>query len=114
MQALQTPVVHKTYELLRLLHETQKKIPKQERYTLWQRCEVTALDALQELLMITYRPTPERREHLISVSGSIDVLRVLIRLASDIKIIDQKRYLTLQEHLDEIGRMLGGWIKSIK
>jgi hypothetical protein len=26
----------------------------------------------------------------------------------------QKKYILLQEKLDEIGRMLGGWIKSLK
>ena len=44
----------------------------------------------------------------------IDVLRVLIRLAKEIKALDNKKYLISQECLDEIGRMLGGWIKSTK
>ena len=32
----------------------------------------------------------------------------------DIKSIDNKKYLALQTTIDEIGRMLGGWIKSVK
>ena len=32
----------------------------------------------------------------------------------DIKAITPKTYTILEAKLDEIGRMLGGWIKSIK
>jgi len=56
----------------------------------------------------------EKLSLLNQVSNKIDLLRILIRLAHDIKNIDQKKYLNLQSHLDEIGRMLGGWMKNIR
>ena len=114
MQIFDTPLVQRTYDLYRALYETSKNIPKQSRYTLWQRCENSCLDALQGLILITYLPQAERREKLILVSSSLDVLRIIVRLASDVKVIDRKRYLALQEQIDEIGRMLGGWLKSRK
>lgn len=42
------------------------------------------------------------------------MLRLFIRLAADTKIIDKKFYLILQEQIDEIGQMLGGWLKTLK
>jgi len=36
------------------------------------------------------------------------------RLAADSRVIDKKFYLSLQEQIDEIGRMLGGWLKTLK
>ena len=51
---------------------------------------------------------------LISASHNLNLLRILIRLAKDTKIIDFKRYESLQNNIDEIGRMLGGWIKQVK
>jgi len=42
------------------------------------------------------------------------MLRVFIRLASDIQIIDEKKYIEIQSMIDEIGRILGGWIKNSK
>ncbi len=53
-------------------------------------------------------------KYLRSVSAKIDLLRLLTRLAKDCDCITNKDYLELQSHLHEIGRMLGGWIKSIK
>jgi len=64
--------------------------------------------------MVPYIPLSQRREKVLLVSSSVDMLRVFIRLASDTKIIDKKLYLSLQEQIDEIGRMLGGWLKTLK
>jgi len=40
--------------------------------------------------------------------------RVFIRLLKDVKALDTKKYISLQESVDEIDRMLGGWLKSVK
>ncbi|MBI5221882.1 MAG: four helix bundle protein [Candidatus Magasanikbacteria bacterium] len=42
------------------------------------------------------------------------MLKIFIRLALEVKIIDDKKYLPLQERLAEIGRMLGGWMKTVR
>lgn len=51
---------------------------------------------------------------LESASNNLNLLRVFIRLANDTKAINNKKYTRLQANIDEIGRMLGGWIKSSK
>lgn len=45
---------------------------------------------------------------------SLDILKILIRLSKDIRALDNKKYLQLSQLLQEIGRMLGGWKKSVK
>jgi len=35
-------------------------------------------------------------------------------LGQDLKAVPASKYLSLEEKLQEIGRMLGGWIKSLK
>jgi hypothetical protein len=47
-------------------------------------------------------------------SDKNNLLKYLIRISFDIKCIDSKKYIILEEKIVEIGRMLGGWIKSIK
>ena len=39
------------------------------------------------------------------------MLKVFIRLLSDLKILNEKRYIYCQGYIQEIGKMLGGWIK---
>jgi hypothetical protein len=45
---------------------------------------------------------------------AIDLPSDYIRLTVDIKVLPMKKAVPIQERLDEIGRMLGGWIKSIR
>ncbi len=112
MQQFDVPIIHKTYELYRKLHELQSSIPKMERFTLWVRCEDTTLKILEGLIRVGYLPQETRASKLVAVSAEIDMLRVFLRLSVDVKALTQKKSLPLQERLDEIGRMLGGWIKS--
>ena len=114
MQQFDIPIIHKTYELYRDLHELQKTIPKMERFTLWQKCEDTVLNILEGLIRVGYLPQEARPTKLVSISAEIDMLRVFLRLSFDVKALTQKKALPLQEKLDEIGRMLGGWIKSTR
>ena len=55
-----------------------------------------------------------KKEHLAIANGKLDLLKLLVRLAYEIRVIDEKAYLILEERLQEVGRMLGGWIRSIK
>jgi len=114
MQQLDVPIIQKTYELYKALHELEKTIPKMERFTVWQRTEVTCLDILQGLLGLGYQAPENRFESLTKIAPLVDMLRVFLRLSFDVKAINQKKYILLQGSLDEIGRMLGGWMKSLK
>ena len=42
------------------------------------------------------------------------LLRLFNDLSYDMRFIDEKRYQLISERLNEIGRLLGGWIKSQK
>ena len=68
--------------------------------------ENVALDVLEGLLRIGYLQQEERAQDLIHISVRLDMLRVFLRLAFDVKAINQKKYLSLQAIADEIGRML--------
>jgi hypothetical protein len=114
MQQLDIPIITKTYELYRALHELQKGIPKMERYSLWSCVEATALQMLEGFVQAGYLPLEQRAQKLTGLAAEVDMLRMFIRLAVDIKVLPLKKVVPLQERLDEIGRMLGGWIKSVR
>ena len=112
MKQFDVPIIAKTYELYREIHALQKSIPKTDRHSLWVRVQNSTIDVLEGLLQVGYLSPENRISALIKISAKVDILRVFLRLASDTKAINNKKYLHLQEQLDEIGRMLGGWLKS--
>ena len=110
---LDIPIFHRIYDLYKLLYSYQAKIPKSGRYTLWQRCENTTLALLEALIETGARKGEDRIKALYLVSNKLDLLKVLIRLAKDTRLISDVDYLQIQKFLQEIGKMIGGWIKSV-
>jgi len=113
MNDLDIPIFKKTYELYKLLHGYRQGVPKQDRYTVFERCENFVLAVTEGVIQAGTGKT-NKAETLEQTSLKLNMLRVFIRLMKDVKTIDNKKYETLEKLVDEIGRMLGGWIKSCK
>ncbi len=60
---------------------------------------------------------PASQQKLIllnKISTKIDLIKILVRLSKDTQSLNNNKYLELQENLQEIGKMLGGWIRAQK
>jgi len=114
MNDLDIPIFKKTYELYKEFYSFRLSVPKQDRYTLWQKCESLLIEVLEGILFASQQTKPEKLPTLEKTSIKLNFLRVCIRLMKDVKAIDDKKYILTEAHLDEIGRMLGGWIKSTR
>ena len=55
----------------------------------------------------------EKSRCLKEASVNLDTIRLLLVLAKDCRCIPNQAYQQLDSKLAEIGRMLGGWLKSI-
>jgi four helix bundle protein len=114
MDTFDIPIFKKSYDFYRHLNELRVQIAKQDKHTLWQRLENTALSVLEGILRASSLSKNEKLPILESASHDLNVTRVFIRLAKDTKMIDLKRYEEFERQIDEIGRMLGGWIRQVK
>lgn len=114
MSDVETPIVKKVYELYRLLYSYRQNIPKSERYGLWLRTENSCLELLELILAAAQETKAAKFLPLKTASVKLNALRIFIRLAKDTKAIDLKKYVALQSLIDEIGRMLGGWLRSVR
>jgi len=113
MDNFDIPIFKKSYELYKIIYSYRPTIPKQDRYTLWLRCENISLDILENILLAIQTSKQEKNITLNQISLKLNFLRFFLRLSKDIKILDIKKYIFTEQIIDEIGRMLGGWIKSI-
>ena len=113
MDEFDLPIFKKNYELYKLLYSLKVSIPKQDRYTLWQRVENISLEIVEMFFEAVTLYKEEKVSVLQKASLKLDLLRFFVRLAHETKVIDGKKYTTIQQQIDEVGRMLGGWIKSI-
>lgn len=106
------PIFTKLYEFYNQLTLAVNSFPKTKRYTLGQKLDNIALEIFELLLSI---PTSTNKTIVLQeISIKVDLLKVLLRSAKDTQSLTDKKYLELQTILQEIGKMLGGWIRSTK
>ena len=105
------PIFLRTYELYKAFYEYLPSFPRKDRYTLGQKCETILLDILEAIITASNLTKQEKLPVLKEASTKLDVIKVLFKLGKDIKVIDNKKYIELENKTSEIGRMLGGWIK---
>ena len=108
------PIFAKLYEFYKLLTPAITSFPKTKRYTLGQKLDNVTLGTIELIITASYLPTEQKLPLLEKASIKLDLLKILLRLAFETKSVSNNKYQELVSHLIEIGKMLGGWIKSKK
>ncbi len=101
--------LEKAYQFTLWLIPTVEKFPRKQKFLLGDRIETAALDILEGIVDATY--TRNRKPILRKVNLRLEKLRLLSRLCVDLKLIDARRYEYAVRNLDELGRLVGGWMK---
>jgi len=108
------PILKKTVDLYREFYEYLKTFPKKDQYLLGKRCEEHILVFMELLLLAVGLQKDKKLNVLEKANSKFDVLKVLFRMARELKMLDNKKYLSLESKAQEMGRMLGGWIRSLQ
>ena len=98
------------YRFLLWLVPTVEKFPRAQKFTLGDRIQSTALDVLDGLTEANY--SRDCAPTLVQVNLRLERLRLLFRLSLDLHLLVPRRYEFAAKALDEIGRLVGGWIKA--
>jgi hypothetical protein len=107
----ESPIFTRTYDLLRWLIPLTTKFPRTHRFVLAARLQETVL-CFQERLIEAGRsrqPAPS----LAQADTDLAKLRLYMRLCRDLELVAFNQYEHGQRLVDEIGRLIGGWIKSV-
>jgi len=89
-------------------------LPKNQRYTIGSRIENTFLDLLEISYRAYFTKKEKKPEKISKCILTLDALKFLIHVAWDAKLISHKQYEEIALKLEEIGRILGGWRKSLE
>lgn len=114
MTASNETIVQKAYDLLRYTIPMLNKFPRSQRFTLADRIQNSLTELLEELIRAYYSPAARKKELLQQVNIRLEILRHHFRLCYDLGLYSSLKYKEFAERLDEIGRMTGGWLKSLK
>lgn len=108
------PIIHKLIEAYKLWQEYLPHFPKTSRYTLGAKIDDFFIKTTECAYRTCYLSGEQKLSQAKDASLNLDMLKFFLRVAWEIKALDNKKYATLSERLDEIGKMLGGWIRQLK
>lgn len=107
------PIIEKTYQIYKTITDINQKVTKAQRYGLGMSAEQTTLTLLEALVTAQHAPKTHKAVYLLKAQTQLDVLRLKIRLYIELKLANETRLFQVQANLQDTGRMLGGWLKSV-
>lgn len=106
----QSPIFVKTEAFMVWLFEHTAKFPRHERFRLVKAIDEALLAFHEQLLRAAQTDQPEF--HLREADLQLDKLRAYLRLALELKYSTPKQYQFAAKHTTELGKLLGGWLKT--
>jgi len=108
------PIINQIYETYKGIVEVNHGLTKRWLYSLGLSLENSILDCMENLIMAKNAPRPLKAGYLIRASGKLETSTLKLRLFLELKLANETKIFQLQAKLEEIGRMLGGWLKSVQ
>jgi len=106
--------VHKVCEFYKKIYLLSSKLPKKERFGIFQKIENICLDILIFSNAAALGARHNKPALLNSCRIKTETLKKLVRITSELNIIEQKKYFELELDLEEISKMANGWLRYSK
>ena len=106
------PVYKASYDLLLEIFQFTKEFSKEYKYTVGESLKNETI----ELLTLIFRANSrtDKLQVLQEARERIEVIRLFIRLMKDLHQINIKKFVQVNQKVEEVSRQLTGWQKSLK
>ena len=108
------PVIMRTHELYQSVALLTEKLPSLKRQTIGRRVEDKTLELLEILIMAKNAPRAMKAAYLIKATAACEIVSFHLRTMLEQKLANETTLHQLLAKNAEIGRMLGGWRKSVQ
>ncbi len=103
-------IFQKVYDLTQWAMNHTQRFPKSHRFSLGLRIENTLLDILEAIIEANIQR--DKIKTLQTIDKKLNSLRILFRLSNSLHFLATNSYEYACKETDEIGKLLGGWIKQ--
>lgn len=103
-------MIDRTYDFAVWLKGQIRRFPRDQRFGFGQRLEAHALEVLETLVEARY--AVERRPLLEQANRRLQSLRYLLRMAHELKLLDDRRYAHAASSMEDVGRQIGAWVRA--
>jgi len=100
----------KIVDMIKYNHVMLHQLPKHEKFVLGERIRSLGYELLE--LSIAANKKYIKKTTFTEFDVAHETLRQMVNVAYELQYIDAKKHRVAQLHIDEVGRLLGAWIKS--
>ncbi|MBI3589294.1 MAG: four helix bundle protein [Candidatus Liptonbacteria bacterium] len=106
-------IIQRLISSYKLWQDFLRHFPKTSRYTLGEKIDRLFIEILELTLEASYLPRNRKAPSIEKAVIKLGSLKFFLQVAWEIKALKTSQYALVSEKIDEIGRMLGGWLKQI-
>ncbi len=107
-------IIMRSKDAYKMVVKINQKLPSLEKQTLGRRSEDNLLQLLELCIMAKHAPKALKAPYLIKATAQLEIVQFFVQILLEQKLANETTCFQLQAKLSEIGRMLGGWYKSVK
>ncbi|MDA3891464.1 MAG: four helix bundle protein [Salinivirgaceae bacterium] len=105
------PVYKLAYDLLIAIYERTKLFTREYKYTLGEKLKNETLELLINIYKANKSKQATRLQYIDTARQNIEVVRLLLRVSKDLKIIGIKGHVALNVQVEELSKQLSSWQK---
>ena len=98
----------------KLLHTYLPNFPRTIRFTLGEKLDLLLLKIMAIVFTASKLCKEEKLPLVQKASTYIDHAKFFLQIAWEMNLLDDKKYARISEHIADIGKMTGGWIRQLK
>jgi len=106
-------VLHKICELYKKIYLFSQKIDKKSKFGIFAKIENACLDAIISIIEARFEIKIYKLKPLKLARAKVEILKRLIRISWELKIIEDKKYIDSESDLIEISKEVNNWINSL-
>jgi four helix bundle protein len=107
----QSPIFARTYDFVAWVIPLTIKFPRQQRFVMASALQRESLRFQELLIEAAHQKNPA--VSLVIADAELDKVRTHLRMSLDMKLVTSSQYEHASRLLVEIGKLLGGWMKTI-
>lgn len=114
MDTANSNILTRCYDLLKQTGDLVKNFPRDQKFVLGDRIFTLAADLLERYIEAYYTADKTAKKEILRRANiQLEKMRFFIRYAHENSLCSSGKYRLHSELIDEIGRMAGGWAKSL-
>jgi hypothetical protein len=106
------PVYKSSYDLLVAFFQFTKEFNREYKYTIGESIKKETIEMIRNI----YRANSAKLkdDKIQSARENVETIRLFLRLLKDLRQVDVKKFVSLNEKIESVSRQLAGWQKGAK